>query len=94
MSSLPKFFEELIAKGTKGEQAMSEVTLQGLVVQARNYLDLVSDEATLMAYKALLRRIAQGELQKVTRKERRTEKPEGMNDDVWRFIISRGPELG
>ncbi len=57
MSSLPKFFEELIAKGTKGEQTMSEVILQGLVVQARNYLDLVSDEATLMAYKALLRRI-------------------------------------
>jgi len=93
VGTLPKRFEELIAGGMRSEQAMSEVTLEGFIIQARNGLELVSDGGTLTAYVALLPVLAEMQRRKVSREARSVTKPDGMADEVWQFLTSREPGL-
>src|SRR5258708_33039128 len=94
MQALAKFFEQKWCDGYTAQQALSAGTVEGFVIQARNYVELISDRSTFAAYLEFLQWIAEGQLRKVRRRVRTLNQPEGMADEMWRYLIDQNPNLG
>jgi hypothetical protein len=90
MSSLPSRVEHLITDGRTAPQARADVGIEAFDIQAKGYLELVSDRPSLKAYLALLVKLKEGELAKVTPVVRRQAKPVGINEDFWESMVARG----
>jgi hypothetical protein len=92
MNALPSRFEQLITQGRNAEEANCEARLEGFEIQAKSYLDLVSDRDTLAAYCIFLKAIRDGELAKVQRVVHRTPKPIGINEEFWEYKNANYPD--
>ena len=93
MQTLPDFLSKIFAETQNIEYALALTTLEGFTIQARNYLELVSDRQTLAAYLALLDSIAKGQLNKVGFRVRKLPKPDGMPDQIWAELVSLDPVI-
>ena len=94
MQSLPEFQNKLFAETNSAEFALAEAALEGFRIQARNYLELVSNRETLRAYLVTIDRIAKVQLDRLGFRIREIPKPDGMSEKQWAALKFNDPNVG
>jgi hypothetical protein len=91
MNALPSRCLALINEGRTPEQAQVETRLEGFDLQAKAYLELISDVPTFRAYLGCLQLLYEGERKKAAKKILRYPKPDGINPEFWDYAIANHP---